>query len=158
MTLNHKTLSNITKATAKSLDKGYEVYAEATSADANETRMLDSAYGTGVVYNILKQVKSTPLTKDPVKQLKESCKILEKQLKLLTTDETINKNEYTYKLAYSTIQGVNQALHLYVITAEEVDYELVQVAYEFLRSIDNVYEIAEQLKKFASAKQNWAGR
>ena len=158
MTLNHKTLSSITKATAKNTHKGYDIYAEVESDDANDTRMLDSAYGTGVVYHILGKVETTPLTKDPVKQLKESCKILEKQLKLLITDETINKNEYTYKLAYSTIQGVNQALHLYVITAEEVDYELVQVAYEFLRSIDNVYEIAEQLKKFASAKQNWAGR
>ena len=158
MTLNHKTLTNITKATAKNTNKGYDLYIEAEAVDANDTRMIDSAYGTGVVYNILGRVKSTSLTKDPVKQLKESCKILEKQLGLLTTAETINKNEYTYKLAYSTIQGVNQALHLYVITAEEVDYELVQVAYDFLRSIDNVYEIAEQLKKFASVKQNWAGR
>lgn len=158
MTLNHKTLSSITKTTAKNTHKGYDIYAESDFSDANDKRMLDSAYGTGVVYHILGKVETTPLTKDPVKQLKESCKILEKQLKLLITDETINKNEYTYKLAYSTIQGVNQALHLYVITAEEVDYELVQVAYEFLRSIDNVYEIAEQLKKFASVKQNWAGR
>ena len=94
----------------------------------------------------------------PIRQLKESSKVLSKQLKLLVTDETINKNEYTYKLAYSVIQGVNQALHLYVITADVVDMELVSDSYNFLRTIDNVYEIAEQLKKFASAKQSWAGR
>lgn len=158
--LTYRELSAITKATKKNVAKGFFLYADTAEGelDSNQQRILDSAYGTGIVYSILNKVKSTPLTKDPVKQLKESTKLLEKQLKLLVNDDTINLNEYTYKLAYSTIQGVNQALHLYIITADEVDYDLVTDAHDFLRTIDNVYEIAEQLKKFASAKQNWAGR
>lgn len=161
MSLNHKRLSSITKTAKKSyVDADYDMHEFATehNVDSNEMRMLHSALGIGLVYQILSHVKTDQLTKDPTKQLKDSCKVLEKQLKLLTTDDTINQNEYSYKLAYSAIQGVNQALHLYVITAEEVNYELVKDAYEFLRSIDNVYEIAAQLKKFASAKQNWAGK
>ena len=160
MSLTSKELATFTKLAKKDylLADGLVQEEYNDSWDDNTLRMVHSAVGIGLVEHIISKTKVDPLTKDPIKQLKESSKVLSKQLKLLATDETINKNEYTYKLAYSVIQGVNQALHLYVITADVVDMELVSDSYNFLRTIDNVYEIAEQLKKFASAKQSWAGR
>ena len=160
MSLTSKELAKFTKLAKKDYMLTDRLVQEEhnDSWDDNTMRMVHSAVGIGLIESIISKTKVDPLTKDPIKQLKESSKILSKQLKLLATDETINKNEYTYKLAYSVIQGVNQALHLYVITADVVDMELVSDSYNFLRTIDNVYEIAEQLKKFASAKQSWAGR
>lgn len=160
MSLTSKELAKFTKLAKKDYMLTASLVQEEynDSWDDNTLRMVHSAVGIGLIESIISKTKVDPLTKDPIKQLKESSKVLSKQLKLLVTDETINKNEYTYKLAYSVIQGVNQALHLYVITADVVDMELVSDSYNFLRTIDNVYEIAEQLKKFASAKQSWAGR
>lgn len=160
MSLTSKELAKFTKLAKKDYMLADRLVQEEynDSWDDNTLRMVHSAVGIGLIESIISKTKVDPLTKDPIKQLKESSKVLSKQLKLLVTDETINKNEYTYKLAYSAIQGVNQALHLYVITADVVDMELVSDSYNFLRTIDNVYEIAEQLKKFASAKQSWAGR
>ena len=160
MSLTSKELAKFTKLAKKDYMLTDRLVQEEhnDSWDDNTMRMVHSAVGIGLIESIISKTKVDPLTKDPIKQLKESSKVLSKQLKLLVTDETINKNEYTYKLAYSVIQGVNQALHLYVITADVVDMELVSDSYNFLRTIDNVYEIAEQLKKFASAKQSWAGR
>ncbi len=160
MSLTSKELAKFTKLAKKDYMLTDRLVQEEynDSWDDNTLRMVHSAVGIGLIESIISRTKVDPLTKDPIKQLKESSKVLSKQLKLLVTDETINKNEYTYKLAYSAIQGVNQALHLYVITADVVDMELVSDSYNFLRTIDNVYEIAEQLKKFASAKQSWAGR
>lgn len=160
MSLTSKELAKFTKLAKKDYMLTDRLVQEEynDSWDDNTLRMVHSAVGIGLIESIISKTKVDPLTKDPIKQLKESSKVLSKQLKLLVTDETINKNEYTYKLAYSAIQGVNQALHLYVITADVVDMELVSDSYNFLRTIDNVYEIAEQLKKFASAKQSWAGR
>ena len=160
MSLTSKELAKFTKLAKKDYMLTDSLVQEEynDSWDDNTLRMAHSAVGIGLIESIISKTKVDPLTKDPIRQLKESSKVLSKQLKLLVTDETINKNEYTYKLAYSVIQGVNQALHLYVITADVVDMELVSDSYNFLRTIDNVYEIAEQLKKFASAKQSWAGR
>lgn len=161
MKLKSKELKELSQKAKKGYAQGVASIQElldSESYDGNETRLIYSAYGNGLVSRIIANVRTSAQLKEPIKQMKESVKNLDKQIKLLVEDDTLNKSEYSYKLTYSVIQGINQALHLYVISAEEVDYAIVTEAYDFLRSTDNVYEVAEQLKKFAGAKQAWGGR
>ena len=161
MKLKSKELKELSQKAKKGYAQGatlLERVLESESYDGNETRLIYAAYGNGLVSRILAGVRTSAQLKEPIKQMKESVKNLDKQIKLLVEDDTLNKSEYSYKLTYSVIQGINQALHLYVISVKEVDYAVITEAYEFLRSTDNVYEVAEQLKKFAGAKQAWGGR
>lgn len=161
MKLKSKELKELSQKAKKGYAQGaafLERVLESESYDGNETRLIYAAYGNGLVSRILAGVRTSAQLKEPIKQMKESVKNLDKQIKLLVEDDTLNKSEYSYKLTYSVIQGINQALHLYVISVKEVDYTIITEAYEFLRSTDNVYEVAAQLKKFAGAKQAWGGR
>ena len=128
------------------------------TGESNESRILRSAVSIGLVSKLLSAIKTDKDTKEAAKQMAESAKVLEKQLLLLTTDETINKNEYSYKLLFSAIQGVNQAFHLYAIGYKKYDTELVEDTIRVLGSGENVYQISKELQKFARTKQNWAGK
>ena len=123
-----------------------------------EARIMRAAVCLGTMDSILSKCKATPETKDAIKQMRESSKILKKQLALLISDDTINQGEYSLKVAYSGINGINQALHLYAITADVIDLEFVGEVLSAVRYGENVYSISAELNRFAKAKQNWGAK
>lgn len=134
------------------------LYAELGGERVNDARIARAATGLGIMRKLLKAIKNRPETKEAIKQLKESTKLLEKQLRLLTTDETINATEYSHKLHFSSINGINQVLHLYYISTESPDLDLLSNVFYFLRTGENVYQISEELARFSKSKQAWAGK
>lgn len=128
------------------------------TGETNETRMDRSAVAVALIGNLLDAIKTTKDTKEAAKQMRESTKTISKQLDLLLNDDTINKNEYSHKLLFGAIQGVNQAFHLYAIDHKKIDKILIEDTINVLSSGQNVYQISFELNKFARTKQNWAGK
>lgn len=108
--------------------------------------------GSKLISNMLKDIKA-PANKESKEKLKESVKILNKKLKMLKKDEAI-RAQYLDRTAFDTIQGVFQALHLYIISTEDVVY--IDLAVDWLRTHENSYDIADRMQKAALARADFA--
>lgn len=108
--------------------------------------------GSKLIKDMLKAVKK-PANKDSKDKINESVKLLDKKIKLLKKDEAL-RAQYFDRTAFDTIQGVFQALHLYIISTEEMTF--IDLAVEWLRSHENSYDIAERMEKAALARADFS--
>ena len=109
--------------------------------------------GIKLTKKILKKIKS-PASQQSLKELNESIKLLEKKAKLLKKDDNL-KIQYTDRTAFDTIQGVFQALHLYIISTDELT--MIDEAVEWLRTHENCYSIADRMQAAALARADFNG-
>lgn len=146
MTLPTKTTTKLYKALSE-----YEV--NKVTATEQELSYLGAVYGLEVIKVMLDTAKSATITKEPIKVLKETCKTIEKQLKAMAKDDNV-KFQYADKVAYSVVQGVNQANHVYLISGEtKYDDDLYEIFQEYIRKTANVYILAERINKANEARK-----
>lgn len=110
--------------------------------------------GANVIRDILKNIKK-PANAKAKKEIAESLKILDKKVKMLKKDEAL-RTQYIDRTAFDTIQGVFQALHLYIIST--IDMVYVDLAVEWLRSHETSYDIADRMQKAALARADFSGK
>ena len=118
-----------------------------------DTRFELIESGAKLVKAILKDTK-IPASKDSKQQISEGVALLEKKLKLLKKDEAL-RAQYMDRTAFDTIQGVFQALHLYIISTK--DSKRIDEAVEWLRGHENSYDIADRMQKAALARADFSG-
>ena len=109
--------------------------------------------GAKLISDMVKAIKK-PANKEAKEQIAESVKVLEKKNKLLKKDESL-RAQYLDRTAFDTIQGVFQALHLYIISTDTMEY--VDSAVEWLRSHETSYDIADRMQKAALARADFSG-
>ena len=117
-----------------------------------DSRILLIESGADLITKILKKIRK-PASKSSKEQITESVKLLKKKLRLIKKDEAL-RVQYTDRTAFDTIQGVFQALHLYIISTDDVEY--IDVAVEWLRSHENCYAIADRIQKAALARADFS--
>lgn len=99
-----------------------------------------------------------PADKNSIKEIKESIKVLEKKLKMLYKDESLQA-QYLDRTCYDTVQGVFQILHLYIIsTTGEDDHVVVGEALDWLRTHENAYQIAARMQAAAEKRAEFGGK
>jgi len=118
-----------------------------------DTRFELIESGSKLIKGILKDIKK-PASADSKKQITESAELLTKKFKLLKKDEAL-RAQYMDRTAFDTIQGVFQALHLYIIST--TDGKRIDEAVEWLRGHENSYDIADRMQKAALARADFSG-
>ena len=108
--------------------------------------------GAKLIKDILKAIKK-PANKNSKDTITDSVALLDKKLKLLKKDESL-RAQYMDRTAFDTIQGVFQALHLYIISVDEDRY--IAPAVDWLRTHENSYDIADRMQKAALARADFA--
>ena len=117
-----------------------------------DTRFELIESGSRTIKTILKAIRK-PANKESKEKIQESVKLLDKKLKLLKKDEAL-RAQYMDRTAFDTIQGVFQALHLYIISTEEM--LCIDMAVEWLRNHENSYDIADRMQKAALARADFS--
>ena len=118
----------------------------------NKTQGLEEIDGgIKVIAKLLKDIKS-PQDKNSMKELKESLALLKKKAKLLKSNEQLAV-QYLDRTAFDTVQGVFQALHLYIISTEFNTG--IDEAVEWLRSNETAYDIANRMQAAALARSDF---
>ena len=117
-----------------------------------DTRFELIESGAKLISKMLKDIRK-PASKESKEQITESVKLLQKKLKLLKKDENL-RAQYLDRTAFDTIQGVFQALHLYIISTNE--YIHIDNATDWLRSHENSYDIADRMQKAALARADFS--
>lgn len=118
-----------------------------------QSGMEEIESGIKLMKTVIKSIKS-PSDVNSKKEIVESIKLLEKKLKLMKKNEQL-KVQYLDRTAFDTVQGVFQALHLYIISVD--DDEHIWDCVEWLRSNETAYEIADRMQKAALARADFAG-
>ena len=108
--------------------------------------------GSKLIQGTLKAIKK-PVSKESKEKLEESLKLLNKKFKLLKKDEAL-RAQYMDRTAFDTIQGVFQALHLYIISTDEMTW--IDTTVEWLRTHENSYDIADRMQKAALARADFS--
>lgn len=88
------------------------------------------------------------------KEIQESLKTLRKKTKIMKKDDSMCM-QYIDRVAFDTIQGVFQGLHLYIISTNK--YDLIDEVVEYLRNSENCYDIANRMQKAAIARAEFNG-
>lgn len=109
--------------------------------------------GSKLIKKILKEIGTAAADTNAKKELTESQKLLDKKLKLMKKNEAL-AIQYADRTCYDTIQGVFQALHLYIISTAADD--MVDEAVMWLRTHENCYEIADRMQKAALARADFS--
>lgn len=117
-----------------------------------DTRFELIESGSGLISEMLKAIKK-PANKESKEKIQESVKLLNKKLKLLRKDEAL-RAQYMDRTAFDTIQGVFQALHLYIISTTDMTW--IDTVVEWLRSHENSYDIADRMEKAALARADFS--
>lgn len=108
--------------------------------------------GIKVIEKLLKNITKANSEKS-LKELKESVKLLKKKAKMLSKDDTLAL-EYADRTAFDTIQGVFQALHLFIISSDED--QPIWDAIDWLRGHESCYTIADRMMAKANARADFA--
>lgn len=108
--------------------------------------------GTKLIGLIVKRIKK-PADENSKKEITEGLALLKKKLKLMKKDDSLTV-QYLDRVKFDTIQGVFQALHLYIISTKED--EMIPVAVEWLRSNEDCYSIAARMQKAALARADFS--
>ena len=116
-----------------------------------DTRFELIESGSRLIKSILKDVKK-PVNKESKEKIQESVKILDKKFKLLKKDDAL-RAQYMDRTAFDTIQGVFQAMHLYIISTKDITR--IDDAVEWLRTHENSYDIADRMQKAALARADF---
>lgn len=127
--------------------------AEEKIKEMGDERFVLIESGAKLISDMVKAIKR-PANKEAKEQIAESVKVLEKKNKLLKKDESL-RAQYLDRTAFDTIQGVFQALHLYIISTDTMEY--VDSAVEWLRSHETSYDIADRMQKAALARADFSG-
>lgn len=110
--------------------------------------------GVDTIKALLKVIKK-PADKNSLKEIKESLKLLGKKVKLMKTNEALQA-QYLDRTMYDVVNGVFQAFHLYVISTDGVDDDvLVFNTLEWLRTHETAYEIAARVQAAAEARADF---
>lgn len=108
--------------------------------------------GSALIKEVLKAIKK-PANRESKDKIEESVRLLNKKLKLLKKDEAL-RAQYLDRTAFDTIQGVFQALHLYIISTTDMMW--IETVVEWLRSHENSYDIADRMQKAALARADFS--
>lgn len=108
--------------------------------------------GIKLIKLILKDIKK-PADVNSKKEITESVKLLDNKLKLMKKDDSLTV-QYLDRVKFDTIQGVFQAMHLYIISTDYLDQ--IYLAVDWLRSHENCYSIAERMQKAALARTEFS--
>lgn len=117
-----------------------------------DTRFELIETGAKLIKTMMKTIKK-PANKESKDKINESVKLLEKKFKLLKKDESL-RAQYLDRTAFDTIQGVFQAMHLYIISEDDSIY--IDEAVKWLREHENCYDIADRMQKAALARADFS--
>lgn len=132
-----------------SLDK-QKTEEEAKKVEDTRFELIES--GSKLIKQLLKEIKK-PANKESKEKIEESVKILDKKLKLLKKDDAL-RVQYMDRTAFDTIQGVFQAMHLYIISTDGTEW--IDIAVDWLRTHENSYDIADRMQKAALARADFS--
>ena len=107
--------------------------------------------GAETIKDLIKHIKK-PADKNSMKEIKASLKLLQKKVKLMRKDESL-RAQFIDRTMYDTVNGVFQAFHLYIISTDGADDDVMCFnTLGWLRTHETAYEIAERLQKNAEAR------
>lgn len=110
--------------------------------------------GKKLIEAMLKSIKK-PVDDAALKTLKESMKLLAKKVKMMQKDESLEL-QYLDRVKFDVIQGVFQALHLYILSSDSND-DVIGETVTWLREHENIYELAQKLQARAEARAEFSG-
>lgn len=122
--------------------------AKKADVDLQNAQILE---GVKIISSLLKEIK-IPADTHAKKELSESLKILRKKQKAMTKDTNL-RIQYIDRVCFDTIQGVFQALHLYIISTKSD--KMIEPVIKYLRKHENCYSIADRMKKAALARADF---
>lgn len=112
--------------------------------------------GIDLMSKTIKWIKA-PADKASLKQLKESLAVLKKKYKMLQKDDALQA-QYLDRTCYDTVQGVFQTMHLYIISTDGDEDEIViGNILTWLRSHETAYEISKRMQANAEKRADFAG-
>ena len=126
--------------------------AEEKAKEMEDKRLELIESGSTLIKEVLKAIKK-PANRESKDKIEESVRLLNKKLKLLKKDEAL-RAQYLDRTAFDTIQGVFQALHLYIISTTDMMW--IETVVEWLRSHENSYDIADRMQKAALARADFS--
>lgn len=126
--------------------------AEEKAKEMEDKRFELIESGSTLIKEVLKAIKK-PANRESKDKIEESVRLLNKKLKLLKKDEAL-RAQYLDRTAFDTIQGVFQALHLYIISTTDMMW--IETVVEWLRSHENSYDIADRMQKAALARADFS--
>lgn len=119
--------------------------------EENKFALIES--GIEIIDKLLKGIKH-PADTNSKKEISEGVKLLKNKVKLMKKDDALCV-QYLDRTKFDTIQGVFQALHLYIISTE--GFDLIELTVDWLRSNENCYSIADRMQKAALARADFNG-
>ena len=120
--------------------------------ETKEDGLAQIKTGIKLIKTVLKAIDK-PASKTSMKELKASLALLSKKAKMLEKDEKL-RVQYLDRTAFDTIQGVFQALHLFIVSSDK--YEPVDEAIVWLRTYENCYSISDRMRAAAEARADFA--